>query len=96
MAALVTPHIRSGQVQILGAGCSSGTIKSSSGIHTFLLRVADGVRTRDLRDHNAVLYLLSYSHRTERGNRTLKHLFLREVGIPVPFSSASAGDATTS
>jgi hypothetical protein len=29
--------------------------------------VADGIRTRDHRDHNPGLYRLSYRHRAERG-----------------------------
>jgi len=28
----------------------------------FILRVSDGIRTRDRRDHNPELYQLSYAH----------------------------------
>ena len=30
-------------------------------------RVTDGARTRDLRSHNPMLYLLSYGHHARRG-----------------------------
>src|SRR5829696_9940244 len=44
-------------------------------------RVTDGTRTRDLRSHNPMLYLLSYGH------HALTVLFLRGFGLHAEFSS---------
>ncbi len=39
-----------------------GRIEAAGGLVFTLLWVSDGARTRDILDHNQVLYLLSYTH----------------------------------
>lgn len=41
------------------------------------LRVDDGIRTRDSRNHNPVLYQLSYTHRPSQDIRILPQVGLR-------------------
>ena len=46
--------------------------------------MSDGIRTRDNRDHNQVLYLLSYTHHAITANRDRSDSIGRPlVGIPV-------------
>jgi hypothetical protein len=38
----------------------------------FYLGVADGTRTRDIQDHNLVLYQLNYSHHRRRAVKRVR------------------------
>ena len=45
--------------------------------------MSDGTRTRDIRDHNQVLYQLSYTHhdsRTAKATREQRKVYLLSVG----------------
>jgi hypothetical protein len=44
------------------------------------MRVTDGIRTRDIPDHNRVLYLLSYGHHDETVNEI----------VALPYSQSAA------
>ena len=47
-------------------------------------RVSDGTRTRDILDHNQVLYQLSYTHHAGAPNKSAGHTAQREVYRPAP------------
>lgn len=50
---------------------SMGCVQEKRARHAAPIRVTSGNRTRDIQDHNLVLYLLSYNHHFRHVGRTL-------------------------
>ena len=56
-----------------GAENAEGPVISTGPDLAMGLGVIDGIRTRDPRDHNPVLYLLSYDHHARQLNSLAPH-----------------------